>query len=88
MNDRSLVKEFWGCGDNQIVEFALLRARLNRNEKNTLRLMLDECMTQEAVAEELNVSTRCVQDWWKSGCDKLLEIPWVKAYAADLRQNK
>lgn len=88
MNDRSMLKELWNCGDNQFVEFALLRARLNRNEKNTLRLILDECMSQEQAAEHLDVSTRCLQEWWKSGCDKLLEIPWVMAYAVELHRAK
>lgn len=29
----SLIKSFCGCGDNQIIEFAIVRARLNRRER-------------------------------------------------------
>ena len=79
-----LLKAFWSCGDGQIIEFALIRARLNKTEKEVLNLMLDECMTQEEVAERLNYSTRRVQQFWVSGADKLLSIPWVNAYAEEL----
>lgn len=82
--DRSLLKYFWNCGDNQIIEFALLRARLNKKEKEVIHLMLDECMTQEEVAEYLDTSTRNVQNYWYSGADKLLNIKWVLAYAKEL----
>ena len=85
--DRSLIRYFWGCGDNQIIEFALLRARLNRHEKDALRLMLDDCKTQEEAAEELDVSTRRLQEWWYSATDKLLAIPWVVAYAEKLKSK-
>ena len=82
--DRSLIKAFWNCGDNQIIEFAIIRARLNKNEKEVLNLMLDMCMTQEQAAEELDISTRKLQDFWYSATDKLLNIPWVKAFAIAL----
>ena len=59
--DRSLIRDFWRCGDCQIIDFAVLRARLNANEKNVVRLMLDECYTKEKAVEELDVSTRCLQ---------------------------
>ena len=42
--NQKLLKAFWNCGDNQIIEFALTRAHLNRNEKEVIRLLLDECM--------------------------------------------
>lgn len=77
---------FWGCGDNQIIEFAILRARLNRREKEVLLLILDECMTQEQVSEKLDISTRHVQNIWYSAVDKLLGIPWVLAYAKELNK--
>lgn len=80
----NLLRAFWNCGDNQIIEFALLRAHLNRIEREVIHLMLDECMTQEEVAEALNYSTRRIQDAWYSGADKLLNIPWVKAFASEL----
>ena len=82
--DRSLIKAFWNCGDSQIIEFALIRAHLNKIEKEVLLLMLDERLTQEEVAERLDWSTRKVQDHWKSATNKLLSIPWVKAYAREL----
>ncbi len=85
--DRSLVRDFWNCGDSQIIEFAILRARLNKHEKEVLTCMMDECMTQEQTAEHLDVSTRKVQDWWYSGADKLLSIPWVTAYAKELNKK-
>lgn len=85
--NQKLLKAFWNCGDNQIIEFALTRAHLNRNEKEVIRLLLDECMTQEEVAELLDFSTRKVQDEWYSGAGKLLAIPWVRAYAEELKRT-
>lgn len=82
--DRNLLKAFWNCGDNQIIEFALIRAHLNRLEKEVVRLMLDECMTQEEIAEAISYSTRKVQEIWYSASAKLLNIPWVYAYAVEL----
>lgn len=83
--DRSLLKDFWNCGDNQIIEFAISRARLNRHEKIVVHMMLDECLTQEQIAEKIDCSTRKVQDNWYSAADKLLNIPWVSAYAKSLK---
>ena len=82
--DRNRLKAFWNCGDNQIIEFALLRAHLNRLEKEVIRLMLDECMTQEEIAEAIGYSTRKIQDLWYSASTKMLNIPWVYAYAVEL----
>lgn len=82
--DKRLLKAFWDCGDNQIIEFALIRARLNRQEKEVISLMLDECRTQEETAEIMNYSTRKIQDIWSSASKKLLSIPWVLAFAKEL----
>lgn len=84
--DTKLLRAFWNCGDNQIIEFALVRAHLNRQEKDVITLMLDECMTQEKVAEKLDFSTRKIQEVWYSASRKLLSIPWVAAYAAELNK--
>lgn len=84
MNSNVLIKAFFNCGDDQIIEFAIIRAHLNRQEKEVLRLMLDECYTQEQTAEKLNYSTRKIQEVWYSAIRKLLSIPWVKAYATEL----
>lgn len=83
--DRSLLYAFWNCGDGQIIDFALMRAHLNRRELDVLHLILDECMTQEEVAEKIGYSTRRTQEYWYSGADKLLSIPWVMAYAKSLK---
>lgn len=83
--ERNILKYFWGCGDNQIIEFAIIRARLNRNEKEILHLMLDECYTQEQAAEKMDISTRRAQEYWYSAADKLLNIPWVYEYAKSLK---
>lgn len=83
--DRNLLSLFWNCGDNQIIEFACIRAHLNRHEKDVIHYMLDECMTQEDTAEVMGYSTRRIQEFWYSGADKLLSIPWVIAYAKSLR---
>lgn len=85
MEKKELLKCFWNCGDNQIIEFAILRARLNSREKQVLQLMLDECLTQEETAEKMGYSTRRVQDFWCSAVNKLLNIDWVRAYAISLR---
>lgn len=79
-----LLRAFWNCGDNQIIEFAIMRARLNKREKEVLASMLDECRTQEQTAERLELSTRHTQELWRSASDKLLNIPWVKAYSESL----
>ncbi len=83
--DRELLTLFFNCGDNDIIEFAIMRAHLNRREKDVIHLMLDECMTQEEVAEKMSYSTRRIQDFWYSGATKLLNIPWVRAYAESLK---
>ena len=83
--DKSLLTYFWNCGDNEIIEFALMRAHLNKREREVIHFMLDECMTQEEVAEKINFSTRRVQEFWYSGAKKLLNIPWVSAYAKELK---
>ena len=82
---RELLSYFWNCGDNQIIEFALTRAHLNRKEEEVIRLMFDECMTQEEIAERMSYSPRRVQDFWYSASEKLLNIPWVLAYAKYLK---
>lgn len=84
--DRALIKCFWSCGDNEIIEFALQRARLNSKEKEVVFLILDQCMTQEEAAEKMYLSTRKVQELWASAVDKLLQIPWVRAYARELER--
>lgn len=83
--DRNLLKFFWDCGDDGIIQFAMMRAHLNRLEKDVITLMLDECLSQEQVAERIGYSVRRVQDIWYSGADKLLNIPWVLAYARELK---
>lgn len=86
--DRTLIKYFWNCGDSQIIDFAIMRARLNRQERNVLHLALDELMTQEQIAEYLDTSTRNVQKIWASAVDKMLGIEWVQIYGAAIRDKK
>ena len=81
---KKMLAAFWGCGDSQIIDFAIERARLNRRERDTVRLILDECLSQEEAAEALNISTRLLQQQWHNAEKKLLAIPWVTAYAVDL----
>lgn len=85
--DKELLKYFWNCGDNQIIEFAILRARLNSKERKVLEYMLDECLTQEETAEMMEYSTRRIQDFWCSAARKLLNIDWVEAYAISLKKH-
>lgn len=85
--DKELLYRFFNCGDDEIIQFALHRAHLNRRELDVIIFMFDECMTQEQIAEKMNFSTRRVQDFWYSGARKLLNIPWVKAYALSLNQE-
>lgn len=86
--DRNLIKYFWNCGDDQIIEFAMMRARLNRNEKMVLQLSLDECLTQEQIAERMDTSTRNIQKIWSSAGDKLLGIDWVMEYSVALKKRR
>ena len=82
--DKRLLTAFWNCGDDNIIQFAITRAHLNAKELMVIRLILDGCMTQEKAAEELHYSVRRVQDFWYSASKKMLNIPWVKAYAKEL----
>lgn len=84
--NRDLLKYFFNCGDNEIINFAIERARLNRCEKQVILLTFDDCKTQEEIAELMNYSTRHIQELWYSGADKLLNIAWVKAYALELKR--
>jgi len=86
--DRALIKYFYNCGDDSIIQFALVRAHLNKKEKEVLELLLDECNTQEEAAEILDISTRRLQEIWYSATDKMLNIPWVFAYAKELKAKK
>lgn len=86
--DRSLIKTLWACGDRLYIEYAVMRANLNRKEKEVLRLMLDECHTQEYTAELMDTSTRNVQKLWASATDKLLKIEWVRVYALAMRDER
>lgn len=85
--EKSLIRYFWNCGDNDIIELAILRSRLNRIEKDVLRYMLDECYSQEKTAELMDLSTRNVQKIWAKATSKLLSIDWVRAYAISLKDR-
>lgn len=86
--DRSLVKDFWNCGDGALIAYSIMRAKLNRMECEALRRLLDECMTQEEAAEAMDISVRRLQAYWYSAADKLLQLPWVVAYAGKVRRKK
>lgn len=86
--DRSLIKDFWNCGDGALIAYSVMRAKLNRVECEALRLLLDECMTQEKAAEAMDISVRRFQTYWYSAADKLLQLPWVVAYAGKVRRKK
>lgn len=81
---KALLRAFWNCGDSQVIEFAISRARLNKREEQVVRMAMDECMTQEWIAEQLDVSVRHIQTLWDSALKKLLGIPWVMAYSLSL----
>lgn len=83
----SLLKAFWNCGDTQIIDFAITRARLNRKEKEVIALILDECLTQEQASEKMDISVRNLQKIWESAVAKMLNIPWVLAYAEKLKST-
>lgn len=85
---KDLLTAFWNCGDDQIIQFAILRAHLNRKEKEVIRLMLDECMTQEQAAEVMDCSVRTLQAYWQNASNKLLHIPWVIAYAREIKEPR
>lgn len=82
---KNLIYDFFNCGDDQIIQFAMTRAHLNKKEKEVLLFMVDDCLTQEEVAEVMDYSPRCIQKYWISATNKMLLIPWVKAYAEYLR---
>mgnify|MGYP003298000444 CR=1 FL=1 len=66
--------------------FDIVMNHLNKKEADIVHLLLDECMTQEEIAERMNYSTRKIQDIWYSASRKLIKIPWVYAYARELAQ--
>ena len=72
--EKSLVKFFMNCGDDQIIQFALTRAHLNKLERDVILLMFDECLSQEEVAERMGFSTRRIQEIWYSSAKKLLSM--------------
>lgn len=74
------VKGLFMCADNEFIEFALNRARLNDNERTVLSEMIDHCMTQEQTAEKMDISVRQVQNYWYSANTKLLSIKWVTSF--------
>lgn len=86
--EKGLLRAFWRCGDNEIIEFAMMRARLNRKEREVVVSLMDECMTQEETAEKMDLSTRHVQNIWYSATNKILSIPWVLAYAKELKDKE
>lgn len=86
-DDSTLIRAFWSCGDSSVISYAVMRAHLNRNELTVLRMILDDCMTQERAAEAMDISTRSLQALWRSGIDKILHQPWVRAYAVDLARR-
>ncbi|MCQ2508389.1 MAG: hypothetical protein MJ097_06340 [Dorea sp.] len=83
----AIIKAFWTCGDSQTINFAIMKARLNRSEKKVIIYILDEDMTQEEAAEHLNMSLRSLQNYWYSAVNKLIKIPWVVAYGKELMKN-
>lgn len=87
-DDNVLIRAFWACGDSSIISYAIMRARLNANEREALSLVLDECQSQEMAAESMGVSTRSLQAWWRSGINKILNQPWARAYAKELAREK
>lgn len=54
----SLIKSFWGCGDNQIIEFAIVRARLNRRERQMESIKTLYPNAYEETLEELKKYTK------------------------------
>lgn len=82
--ERRAIKAFWNCGDNNLIEYAMVRARLNKNEREVLYNILDECFTQEETAEIMETSTRRIQEIWANATEKLLNLPWLRAYAEAL----
>lgn len=86
--ERNLIKDFWNCGDRDSIDFAIKKANLNRLEREALHLILDECYTQEKASEILDISTRSLQEYWYSACDKLLNIEWVKIYSEQIKKSR
>lgn len=85
---KTLLQAFWGCGDNTAIEFAIVRANLNRKEKEVVHFIFDECLTQEQIAEKMDISVRQVQEIWYDASKKLLGIQWVRIYATELHRRK
>ena len=74
------VRGLFACADNEFIEFAIKRARLNDNERRVLTEVIDHCKTQEETAEIMDISVRQTQNYWYSANEKLLSIPWVTSF--------
>lgn len=81
---RDYIKAFWNCGDSRIINLALDSVELTEPELKILRMCLKACMTQEEIAEVLNLSPSYVQKIWYKATDKLLALPWVYCYGKEL----
>ena len=81
---RDYIKAFWNCGDSRIVNLAIDSVELTDPELKILRLSLQACLTQEEIAEMLNLSPSYVQKVWYKATDKLLALPWVYCYGKEL----
>lgn len=81
---RDYIKAFWNCGDSRIINLALDSVELTEPELKILRMYLKACMTQEEIAEVLNLSPSYIQKIWYKATDKLLALPWVYCYGKEL----
>lgn len=81
------MKTFWSCGDRVLIDFAKDKVGLNREEKEVLHLLLDDCRSQEKAAEIMDISRTKVQCYWNTACRKLLSQEWLKIYATVLEKR-
>lgn len=86
--DKSLVEIFLKCNDEQLIEYALLKAKISVKELRVLKLLINEGVSVPEAAYTMCISTARLQKIWDKASNKLLAIPWLVAYANELKERK
>lgn len=79
------LKLLWELGDKEFIDYAFNSARLTLFEKDVVKFILFDGLTQEKTAEKMDISVRNIQYAWKNIIDKILRVPGVIPYTNTLK---
>lgn len=79
--DTHIIKAFWKCGDQEIIDLACDRADLTQAERKTICLLLTNGKTEKEAAQIMDTSEEEINRVYYSACTKLLGICWVYCIA-------